>query len=106
MSLEVSITNEQKIPISVKPVTLAGKPAQLDGPIAVSVVSGESTFQMVDDRSFFLISGDNPGDTTFLVEGDADLGEGTEEVQDTIILHVAGARAANLGMVAGDPVNK
>lgn len=104
--LDLSCTNEQKIKITVVPVTAAGSPAQLDGAVAVTVTAGEGSVQMVSDREFFVVSGINPGDTSFLVEGDADLGAGFVSVQDVIVLHVAGALAANLGMVAGSPEPK
>lgn len=108
MPLDVSITNEQKVTITANPVTATGKPAKLDGPLTVSVVSGDST--VTQDPStplaFTLVSSDNPGDTTFLVDGDADLGSGVEDVQDTVTLHVLGANAQNLGLVPGTPETK
>jgi hypothetical protein len=105
--LELTITNEQKIPVTLAPTTAAGKPAELDGPAKFSVISGSSTVVAGEDgKSAELISSDTPGDTVFLVEADADLGEGVETISDTITLHVAGARAANLGLTAGTAVPK
>lgn len=104
--LELGCTNEEKIKITVNPVTAAGKPAPLDGPVTVTVQGGEGTVAMVDDKSFYVVSGDNPGDTSYLVSGDADIGAGVETIQDIIILHVAGAKAASFGMVAGAPEPK
>ena len=98
--LELSGSNEGRFPISVSPTTLGGKPAKLDGVVTVVVQSGLASFEMVDNSSFKIVSGD-PGDTTYLVSGDADLGEGVETITDIIIYHVAGARAKNLGMIAG-----
>ena len=106
MPSDVSSTNEQKVPFSINPTTLTGAVAQLDGPIAVSIVSGEGTVEMIDDRNFFVVSGSNPGDTAYLVEGDADLGAGVETIQDMIVYHVEGAKATNLGMSAGAAVPK
>jgi len=101
--MEITITNEQKIKVTATPVTSTGKAAELDGALRVSVVSGDSTFAQddTDPKSVSLVSSDTPGDTTFLIEGDADLGEGVELVQDTVTLHVQGARAANLGLAVG-----
>lgn len=101
--LNLFCTNEEKIKVTVNPVTPGGSPVALDGPIGVSVQSGEGTVQLVDDNSFYVISGNNPGDTAFLVSGDADLGTGVETVSDIVLLHVAGAKAASLGMTAGTP---
>lgn len=101
---EVAVTNEQKIKLTLNPVTLKGKPAQLDGPPKWSVISGDSRVEPADDGlSAYLVSSDTPGDTTFLIDADADLGAGVEDVQETITLHVAGARAANLGVIVGTP---
>lgn len=104
MPLELSITNEQKVKLTIKPVTPAGKPALLDGPPVWTVTGGESTLVVAEDGlSADLISGDVPGDSTFLIEADADLGEGVVSVADTIVLHVIGAQAGSLGITAGQP---
>lgn len=104
MPLAVSITNEQKVTVTLKPVTNAGKPASLDGVPTWTVVSGDSTVvPSTDGLSASLVSSDNPGDTTYLVEADADIGEGVQTIQDTITLTVIGAQAANLGLAAGTP---
>ena len=107
MPLDLTITNEQKIQVTLNPVTATGRTAKLDGPPTWSVTSGNSTLDVAaDGLSAFLVSADNPGDTEFLVKADADLGSGVEEVSDVIRLSVAGARAANLGLTAGTPVAK
>lgn len=109
MPVEVSITNEQKIKASLTPTTGGGKPAQLDpnNPPKWSVISGESTVVPAPDGlSADLVSSDTPGDTVFLVEADADLGDGVETISDTIKLTVLGAKAQNLGLTLGTPENK
>jgi hypothetical protein len=107
MPLEISCTDEQKVHVGVHPVTLKGKPVKLDGPITVAVQSGDGTFEVdADGYGFFAISGDDPGDTAYLVNGDADLGPGTQTIADVVILHVADAQAANLGIAADAPVLK
>lgn len=104
--LMLSCTNEQKIRVTATPVTSTGRPATLDGNVTVSVVSGDSTFNLLPPNSFELISSDTPGATTFLVEADADLGAGVVLIQDTITLDVMGALAVNLGLTAGAPEAK
>jgi len=106
MPLELNCTNEEKIKITVKPVTKGGNPVLLDGPVSVIVQSGEGTFELVDGSSFYVVSGNNPGDTAFLISGDADLGEGVQSIADTIVLKVAGALAENLGLSASVPEMK
>lgn len=108
--LEIDLTTEQKVQVTLKPVTATGKPAKLDGVPTWTVVSGGGSGQNVvaaeDGLSAFLISNDEPGDIDVQVEADADLGEGVETLTDIIRLHVAGAKAENLGLVAGTPEPK
>lgn len=103
----VTITNEQKVKVTLTPVTATGKPAQLDGVPNWSVVSGESTIEAAaDGRSAFLISSDSPGDTEVMVEADADVGAGVETISDMIKLTVEGAKAQSLGLSVGTPEAK
>lgn len=107
MPLELILTNEQKIPVTLAPKTATGKPATLDGAPTWEVQSGNSTVVVAPDGlSAELVSSDDPGDTIFLVRADADLGSGVEEISDTIRLSVQGARAANLGLTAGTAAPK
>jgi hypothetical protein len=105
--LEITITNEQQVNVVLHPVTAAGRPTTVDGVPTWTVQSGDSTaVPSSDGLSADLISSDTPGDTEFLVEADADLGEGVIPISDIIRLSVAHANAANLGLVAGDPTPK
>lgn len=107
MPLELKITNEQKIKVTLTPKTDTGKPAVLDGVPTWEVVSGNSTVVVAaDGLSADLVSADDPGDTQFLVKADADIGEGVEEISDIISLSVVGATAKNLGLTAGQPEPK
>src|SRR5262245_45119970 len=105
--LDLNITNEQQVKVTLKPVTATGKPAPVDGAPTWEVISGNSTVNPASDgMSADLISSDDPGDTEILVKADADLGAGVIEISDIVRLHVAGALAANLGLSAGDPTPK
>jgi len=105
--LEINITNEQQVNVTLHPVTATGRPAPVDGAPTWTVQSGDSTVTAASDgMSADLISSDTPGDTVILVEADADLGQGVVPISDIIQLHVAGAQAAALGLVAGDPTPK
>lgn len=107
MPAEITLTVEQKVTATLKPVTATGKPATLDGAPVWSVISGTGTVvPATDGLSADLISSDTPGDTTYLVDGDADLGTGVVDIQDTVLVHVTGANAANLGLTLGTPVPK
>lgn len=106
--VERACTTEQKVTVRLNPKTLGGRAAQLDGPVRVTVQSGDGTIEQdaATPNEFTAVSADTPGVTDYLVEGDADLGAGVEPISDVFRLVVEGAKAANLGMVADEPVNK
>jgi hypothetical protein len=105
--LEISITNEQQVKVTLAPVTATGKPAQLDGAPSWSKASGSSTFKVSSDGlSATLVSSDTPGESMFNVEADADLGDGVQTISDAIKLIVNGAQATSLGMTVGLPEAK
>lgn len=105
--MDVKITNEQKVTVTLSPKTDTGKPAKLDGKPSWTVISGNSTVvQAEDGMSADLVSADDPGDTSILVKADADLGEGVEEISEIIKLSVVGATAKNLGITVGPPEAK
>lgn len=102
-SMKVTINNLQKIKLTLKPANAAGQTAELDGKPTWEKTSGDAEIVVADDGlSAELISG-NPGDSTFLVTADADLGAGVENISDVIQLTVEGARAVNLGLTVGEP---
>jgi len=102
--LDLTIDNEQKVKVTVNPVTGAGNPVVLDGTIEVAISSGDGTFEVQPDGvSVYLISGDLPGDTVYTISGDADLGAGVVNIADVVTLHVEGAQAQALGLVAEAP---
>lgn len=107
MAFEIACTNEEKVLITVNPVTAGGKPVALDGPVRVTRQAGDGdSIVQPDGKSFYVISGDLPGDTAYLLEGDADLGAGVQTIAESVILHVAGAMAKSFGLTAGAPEPK
>lgn len=102
--LELACTNEEKIHVALNPVTPGGHTIPVEN-FAVSVESGDGTAVPDPDGAFgfYAVSGDNPGDTVYMVTADADLGDGVVNVSDIVTLHVAGAQAAALGLTAGTP---
>lgn len=99
-----SCTTEQKVKITAAPTTASGKPAKLDAPLRVSVQSGTGTFTQdpADFDSFFAVSGDAAGGTTYVVEA----GDGASAISDTVQLTVTAEAAATLGLSAGSPEPK
>lgn len=106
--LELNLTNEQKVNVTIHPVTLTGKPATLDGAPSWTVLNGGATLEVAEDGlSAEIITSDTDlSDSTIQVSADADLGEGVEAISDTVLLHTKHANAANLGLVAGEPEAK
>lgn len=105
--IEVRLTNEQKVRVSLTPVTGTGKPAAIDGKPSWTVSSGDSTVEVAEDGlSAMLVSSDTPGETMVVVEADADLGDGVENISDAIKLTVEGAKAVSLGLSIGTPEPK
>ena len=106
MPTTVSITNEQQVKVTLTPVTDTGKPAKLDGAPSWTVTGNSQVVVSDDGLSADLISSDDPGDSEVLIKADADIGEGVEEISDTIKLTVVGATAKNLGISVGSPTPK
>lgn len=103
----ITITNEQKVPVTLAPTTEAGNPAILDGAPVWTVVSGDATLEVAEDGlSAFLVSGAADVNSVIEVTADADLGEGVVTLTDTIDLAVVAASASALGLVAGPAILK
>lgn len=97
----VTITSDEKILITLAPLTAAGNPASVDGVPTWQVVNGDATLApATDGMSCYLISG-SVGNSVVTVEADADLGEGFRSITDTIDLAVVSAEASSLGLIAG-----
>jgi len=102
----ITITNEQKVEVTLNPTTLAGNPATLDN-VLWEVIEGDATLEVAaDNLSAFLVSGESDVNSKILVTADADLGEGVAEIVDLIDLAVVSAQASTLGIIQGTPVLK
>lgn len=100
MPLALACDNTQKIKVTAVP------DGPIDGPLQVSVVSGDGTSEMVDDLTFYVISGIAAADTVFSVNGDAMPGTDVVPLPDTITLTVSQKLASTLGLSAENPVPK
>lgn len=100
----VTITNEQKVLMTLAPTTAAGNPAVLDGVPTWTVLEGDATVEVASDgMSAMLISGAADVNSKIEVVADADLGTGIQTLSDVIDLAVVSASASTLGLVAGQP---
>jgi hypothetical protein len=106
MPLEVTMTTEEKVQVTVSPLTATGQPAQLDGPVSFMVMSGDCTVEVIDDTNAYLVSGSALADSLVQVSADADLGSGVQTLEDAVTVHVLGAMATSLGLRAGAPIPK
>lgn len=105
--IEVRITNEQRVKVTLKPVTATGKPATLDGSPTWTVQQGDAKIKEADDGlSAWLISPDLPGVSEIVIEADADLGDGVEKLTTAISLVVNSATASNLGLTVSEAEDK
>jgi hypothetical protein len=106
--LNVSCTTAEKVPITANPQTGSGQPAQLEGPLTVTVESGDGSVEQDPSTplEFNAVSGSVAGDTVFLVQGDADLGAGVVTIEDRVTLTVTEESASAIGLVAGPPIPK
>ena len=103
----ITITNEEKVQVTLAPLSAAGNPAVLDGAPVWTVVSGDATLEVAEDGlSAFLVSGAPDTNSQIQVSADADLGEGIVTLVDVIDLAVVLAQASVLGLVAGTPTLK
>ncbi len=103
----ITITNEEKVQVTLSPTTAAGNPATLDGAPVWTVTEGDATVEVsTDGMSAFLVSGAPDTNSKITITADADLGEGVVSLEDTVDLAVVLASASVLGMVVGTPILK
>ena len=98
----VNSTSEQKVLITLNPVTAAGNPANLDGAPVWSVVEGDCTLEVAaDGLSCYLISGAANVVNHVSVTADADLDGGeVREISELIVYAVLAPEATALGLNA------
>lgn len=99
------LTDEQKISISVKPKTLAGNPAQVDGAPVWSNSNPEVIDLVVapDGMSAEAITVGPIGVSQIVCKADADIGEGVTEIKAIGDIEVVSAMAATVGFEFGAP---
>lgn len=103
----ITITNEEKVKVTLAPTTAAGNPAILDGVPTWLVTEGDASLEVSEDGlSAFLVSGNADVNSKITVSADADLGEGIMTLSDVIDLAVVSAQASLLGLQTETPILK
>lgn len=98
--LQITSTNEEKIRVTLAPVTAAGNAVMVENVVFI-VDSGDATVEEIDpNREYFVISGTG-GLSTITVTADADLGEGVTTITDSIEYFVTEAQASSFGFIVG-----
>ncbi len=99
------LTDEQKVSISLQPVTAAGNPAKVDG--APTWSSSDPSILALDvapDGLSAVATTVGPvGTSQIHVNADADLGAGVVPLDALLDVEVIAAQAASLTLVAGTP---
>jgi hypothetical protein len=103
--MTIILTDEQKVSLSIKPLTAAGNPARVDG-IPAWAVSDTNVLSLVvapDGLSAVAVANGPIGLSQVSVVADADLGAGVKELVATLDVQVVPAEAVSLGVTAGAP---
>lgn len=103
--MSLILTDEQKVQLSINPVTAAGNPAKVDGlPVWTSSDEGVITLEVAEDGlSAWAKTVGNLGSAQLIVKADADLGEGIREIIAILDVEVKPAEAVTLSILAGVP---
>jgi len=98
--VSISTTNEEKVLVTLAPVTAAGNPAILDGAPKWGIAEGDCTLEVAEDGlSAYLVSGAANVINQITITADADLDEGeVREISETIVYTVVPAEAAAIGV--------
>jgi hypothetical protein len=102
------LTDEQKVQLSIQPVTAAGNPAAVDG-VPVWSVSDATILTLdvaADGMSAWAISAGPLGTSQVSVTADADLGAGIRNISAVLDVQVVAAEAVAMAITAGAPVLK
>ena len=102
------LTDEQKVSLSIQPVTSAGNPAKVDG-VPVWSVSDETVLTLTvaeDGLSAVATVTGTLGASQVSVKADADLGEGIKEIAAVLDVSVVASQAASLSITTATPETK
>ena len=93
------LTNEQKVQVTVKPQTAAGKPATIDG--VVIYLSSNTDAATIDADGLIVAKG--VGIAQITATFDSDLGEGVRHIELSGVVEVVAAEATTGVIEFGEP---
>jgi len=99
------LTDEQKVHLSIQPLTAAGNAAPIDGVPLWSVTDPNIIGLDIaaDGISCYAITTGALGTSQINVSADADMGDGIVTLMAILDIQVAPAQAVSLGILAGTP---
>ncbi len=99
-----NLSNEQKVNITVSPLTASGKAAKVDGsPLWNSSDVNVLTLEVAPDGLSAFAIGVGAGTATVTVIADSDLGSGVTQLSASTDFTVTSAPAASLKLTVGTP---
>lgn len=101
----LTLTDEQKVTLTIQPLTAAGNPARVDGTPAWDVSDQAIVFLAVDPDGLSAVATTSGplGTCQVSVSADADLGSGVRSLTGILDITVVAAEAASIGILAGTP---
>lgn len=106
--MSVTLTDIQKVALSISPVDAKGNPAAVDG-IPTWLVSDETLLSLTvspDGMSAELFALGPLGTGQVTVNADADLGSGVTTITGILDVTVVSSQATSLAITAGTPENQ
>lgn len=106
--IEVSITTEQRVLVSVNPLTESGTPTVVETPVW-EIAEGPEFVELevqLDGLSAFINSTSLSGNAIVRVTADADTSAGVENISEDVVVTVSIPQAVDLGLTAGVPEPK
>lgn len=101
------LTDEQKVTLTLKPLTAAGNPARVDGvPVWSQSNADVLDLEVAADGMTAVALAKGLGPSQISVVADADLGDGVREITAVQDVVVKAAEAVTLGIEAGTPEPK
>lgn len=100
----LTLNVEQKAKVTVKPLTVKGNPAVVDGPPGWSIDNANvATLVVAPDGMSADVIGTGIGTATVTVAADSDLTNGVQQITGFLNVTVVAASAASLLLVSGTP---